>query len=103
VPEVTVVVDPDVESARAKARKWAGRYLGLTNYTRNLLRLGFTERDLEDGGSDRLIDAVIPHGSPEAVADTLRAHLEAGADHVCLQAVGGDPKRDYRALAPLLL
>jgi probable F420-dependent oxidoreductase len=103
VPEVTVVLDPDVESARAKARKWAGLYLRLANYTGNLVRLGFTERDLEDGGSDRLIDAVIPHGSPEAVADALRAHLHAGADHVCLQAVGGDPKRDYRRLAPLLL
>jgi probable F420-dependent oxidoreductase len=102
-PEVTVVVDPDPVSGRAKARKWAASYLALENYAGNLLRLGFAERDLEDGGSDRLIDAVVPHGSPEAVAEALRAHLEAGADHVCLQAVGGDPKRDYRALARVLL
>jgi probable F420-dependent oxidoreductase len=102
-PEVTVVLDADPESGRAKAREWAARYLELRNYTGNLLRFGFTERDLEDGGSDRLIDAVVPHGSPEAVAEALRAHLDAGADHVCLQAVGGDPRRDYRELADVLL
>jgi probable F420-dependent oxidoreductase len=102
-PEVTVVLDADPERGRAKGREWAARYLGLENYTANLLRFGFTERDLEDGGSDRLIDAVIPHGSPEAVAEALRAHREAGADHVCLQAVGGDPTRDYRALAGVLI
>jgi probable F420-dependent oxidoreductase len=102
-PEVTVVVDEDPERARAKAREWAGRYLELENYTANLLRFGFTERDLEGGGSDRLIDAVVPHGSPEAVAEALRAHLDAGANHVCLQAVGGDPTRDYRALARVLI
>jgi probable F420-dependent oxidoreductase len=102
-PEVTVVVDPDPDSARAKARKWAAHYLGLANYAGNLLRLGFKQHDLEDGGSDRLIDTVIPHGSAEAVADALRAHIDAGADHVCLQAVGGDARRDYRALAAVLL
>jgi probable F420-dependent oxidoreductase len=101
-PEVTVVVDPDPDSARAKARKWAALYLGLENYAGNLLRFGFTERDLRDGGSDRLIDAVIAHGSAEAVAEALRAHLDAGADHLCVQPVGGDPKRDLRALARVL-
>jgi probable F420-dependent oxidoreductase len=102
-PEVAVVVDPDPESARAKARDYAALYLGLTNYTGNLLRFGFTEQDLADGGSDRLIDAVIPHGSAEAVAEAVRAHIEAGADHVCLQPKGGDDVEDYRALAAALL
>jgi probable F420-dependent oxidoreductase len=101
-PEVAVVVDPDPESGRAKAREYAALYLGLTNYTSNLLRFGFTEQDLADGGSDRLIDAVIPHGSAEAVAEAVRAHIEAGADHVCLQPKGGDDLADYRALAAAL-
>jgi probable F420-dependent oxidoreductase len=101
-PEVAVVVDPDPDSARAKAREYAALYLQLTNYTRNLLRFGFTEADLAEGGSDRLIDAVIPHGSPEAVADAVREHLDAGADHVCLQPKGGDDLSDYRALAAAL-
>jgi probable F420-dependent oxidoreductase len=101
-PEVAVVVDPDPDSARAKAREYAELYLGLTNYTSNLLRFGFTEADLADGGSDRLIDAVIPHGSAGAVADAVRAHLDAGADHVCLQPRGGDDLEDYRALARAL-
>jgi probable F420-dependent oxidoreductase len=104
-PELTVVVDPDPDSARAKAREWAASYLRLTNYAGNLLRFGFTEADIANGGSDRLIDAVIPHGSAEAVAEAVQAHIDAGADHVCLQPVGhgGDSGEDYRALASALL
>jgi probable F420-dependent oxidoreductase len=105
VPEVAVVVEPDPETARQHARAYAATYLAASNYTRNLLRLGFTERDLADGGSDRLIDAVIPHGSAEAVAEAVRSHLDAGADHVCLQPLGHGPAPldDYRALAGALL
>ena len=104
-PEVAVVVDADPESARAKARAYAASYLRLRNYVGNLVRFGFSERDIADGGSDRLIDAVIPHGSPEAIAEALRAHFEAGADHVCVQPVGHGPEplSDYRALAAVLL
>ena len=104
-PEVAVVVEPDAETARRHARDYAKTYLAASNYTRNLLRLGFTERDLADGGSDRLIDAVIPHGSAGAVAEAVRAHLDAGADHVCLQPLGHGPAPldDYRALARALL
>jgi probable F420-dependent oxidoreductase len=102
-PEVAVVVDPDPESGRAKAREYASLYLGLTNYTSNLLRFGFTEQDIADGGSDRLIDAVVPHGSAEQVAEAVRAHIDAGADHVCIQPKGGDDLADYRALAAVLL
>jgi probable F420-dependent oxidoreductase len=104
-PEVTVVVDPDPESGRAKGREWAARYLGLTNYATNLLRFGFTEQDLADGGSDRLIDAAVPHGSPEQIAEAVQAHFDAGADHVCLQAAGHGTEQvdDYRALARALL
>jgi probable F420-dependent oxidoreductase len=104
-PEVAVVVEADAGRAREIARGYAARYLELRNYASNLLRFGFTERDLADGGSDRLIDAVIPHGSAEAVAEAVRAHLEAGADHVCLQPLGHGPAPvdDYRALASALL
>ena len=104
-PELAVVVETDPERAREDARAYAALYLGLTNYTSNLLRFGFTERDLADGGSDRLIDAVIPHGAPEAIAEAVQAHYDAGADHVCLQPLGHGPApvEDYRALAAVLL
>jgi probable F420-dependent oxidoreductase len=101
-PEVAVVVDPDPDSARAVAREYAAHYLTLTNYTSNLLRFGFTEEDVAGDGSDRLIDAVIPHGTPEAVAEAVRAHLDAGADHVCVQVLSDAPD-DYRALAEVLV
>jgi probable F420-dependent oxidoreductase len=103
--EVAVVVDPDPESGRQKARGYAASYLRLTNYASNLLRFGFTEREIADEGSDRVVDAVIPHGSAEAIADAVHAHLEAGADHVCLQPIGHGTEQldDYRALARALL
>ena len=103
-PELACVVDTDVERARASARKYAATYLGLSNYTNNLLRFGFTERDIAEGGSDRLIDAVIPHGSAADIAEVVHAHLEAGADHVCLQPLGvrGIPREPWTALAQAL-
>ena len=104
-PELAVVVETDPERAREDARAFAATYLGLTNYTSNLLRFGFTEADIADGGSDRLIDAVIPHGSAEEVAEAVQAHFDAGADHVCVQPLGHGPApvEDYRALAEVLL
>jgi probable F420-dependent oxidoreductase len=104
-PEVAVVVEPDVEAARRIAREYAQSYLRMSNYTSNLLRHGFTEDDVRDGGSDRLIDAVIPHGTPEQIGEAVREHLDAGADHVCLQPLGHGPAPvdDYRALAQVLI
>jgi probable F420-dependent oxidoreductase len=104
-PEVAYVVDEDAERARAAGRSYAATYLGLSNYTNNLLQHGFREADLADGGSDRLIDSVIPHGSAKQVAAAIRAHREAGADHVCVQAVaeGGVPHRQWSALAAALI
>jgi probable F420-dependent oxidoreductase len=103
-PELACVVDADVQSARVKARAYAAVYLGLRNYTGNLLKFGFTEQDIADGGSDRLIDEVIPHGTPEEIAAAARRHLAAGADHVCLQPVGvkGMPRQEWSALASAL-
>jgi probable F420-dependent oxidoreductase len=103
--EIAVVVETDDDAARRAARAYGAMYLGASNYRRNLRRLGFTGADIDGGGSDRLIDAVIPHGSAQEIAETVRAHLDAGADHVCVQPVGhGDaPMADYRALAAALL
>jgi probable F420-dependent oxidoreductase len=81
VPEQAVTLSP---GAAPGARAYAERYLRMPNYTRNLERFGFTPADFADGGSDRLISAIIPSG-PEAAAATVRAHLEAGADHVVIQ------------------
>ena len=104
-PELAVVVETDAEVGRREARAYAAGYLTRRNYTNNLLRFGFTEHDFADGGSDRLIDAVVPHGSAERIAEAVHAHVEAGADHVCLQPLGhgAAPLDDYRALARALL
>jgi probable F420-dependent oxidoreductase len=104
-PELACVLEADPVRAKAVARDYAKLYLGLRNYTQGLLRFGFTEADLADGGSDRLIDAVIPHGSADQIAEVVRAHFEAGADHVCLQPLGegGIPRESWTALAKALL
>jgi probable F420-dependent oxidoreductase len=104
-PELACVVDTDTERARATAREYAKLYLGLSNYTNNLLNFGFTDQDIGDGGSDRLIDAVVPHGSAEEIATAVRAHFDAGADHVCLQTLGvqGVPTKEWSALAAELI
>ena len=104
-PELACVVDTDPVRARAVARDYAKLYLGLRNYTQNLLGIGFTEADIAEGGSDRLIDAVIAHGSAEQIAEVARAHLDAGADHVCLNPQGerGIPRESWTALAGALL
>jgi probable F420-dependent oxidoreductase len=81
VPEQAVTLSAD---AAPGARAYAQRYLRLPNYTRNLERLGFTPEDFTGAGSDRLISEIIPSG-PEAAAAAVRAHLDAGADHVVLQ------------------
>jgi probable F420-dependent oxidoreductase len=104
-PELACVVDSDPGRARAVARAYARLYLGLRNYTQRLLDFGFSEADLADGGSDRLIDTVVPHGSPEQIAEVVHAHLDAGADHVCLQPLGenGIPAKSWTALANVLV
>jgi probable F420-dependent oxidoreductase len=86
VPELAVTLASD-QTAREVARTYAARYVRLPNYTRNLERFGFGPADFADGGSDRLISAVIPAGVP-AMVDAVRAHLDAGADHVAVQPLG---------------
>ena len=105
-PEVAVVLETDPARARQLARGYASTYLGLTNYTQNLRTFGFDDEDIRGGGSDRLIDAVIPWGDAATLAAAVRAHLDAGADHVCVQVIAGRegfPLHEYRELAATLL
>ncbi|MCV7431749.1 LLM class F420-dependent oxidoreductase [Mycolicibacterium bacteremicum] len=88
-PEHKVVLSTDVDEAREVGRGAVGFYLDLSNYLNNWRRLGFTEDDIAKPGSDRLIDAVVAHGTADAVAARLHQHLDAGADHVAIQVLGG--------------
>ena len=103
MPEVTVILESDPTEARAYARKFASLYFKGPNYANMLRRFGFTDDDFAGYGSDRLIDAVVAWGDPAAIADRVRAHLDAGADHVAIQSRGRKPEADvWRELAPLL-
>ena len=88
-PEHKVVLTTDADEARRIGRETVDHYLGLSNYVNNWLRLGFSEDDVRKPGSDRLIDAVVAYGTPEAIVQRLNEHLEAGADHVAIQVLGG--------------
>jgi probable F420-dependent oxidoreductase len=104
-PEHKVVLEIDDDIARSLARPYIEPYLHLTNYTRNLLRVGYSEEDLADGGSDRLIDDLVLHGTAVEISDGLTAHLQAGADHVAVQQLGKegpDLLPGYEALASVL-
>ena len=106
-PEVAVVLETDPVAARALAREYASLYLGLPNYTQNLRTLGFGDEDIDGGGSDRLIDAIVPWGDAATITDRIRSHHDAGADHVCLQVISetgrdGFPLAEYRELAKVL-
>jgi probable F420-dependent oxidoreductase len=104
-PEQKVVLETDVDIARTTARDYLANYLALSNYVSNLKRLGFTDEDVADGGSDRLVDALVLHGSAVEIAEGLNAHLEAGADHVAVQQLGRegiDLLPGYEALATVL-
>jgi probable F420-dependent oxidoreductase len=106
LPEQRVVLERDPSAARRIGRTHLATYLSLPNYRNNLLRSGFTEDDLADGGSDRMVDSLVAWGDEEAVAARVREHLEAGADHVCVQVLTGDretfPLDGWRRLAPVL-
>ena len=105
-PEQKVVLDTDPERARAVGRPAVRKpYLDLVNYTSNLRRLGWSDEDLSDGGSDALIDALVAHGSGQDIAARVAEHFEAGADHVAIQVLtspGADLSGTYRQLAQAL-
>jgi probable F420-dependent oxidoreductase len=105
-PEQGVVLETDPDRARAIAREHLTAYLRLPNYTNSWREDGFGDGDFGDGGSDRLVDALIAWGDADAIAARVRAHHEAGADHVCIQPVIRDLDRavaELRDLAPALL
>ena len=99
-PEQKLVLETDPGRARAIGRpRVQNPYLSLTNYLASLRRLGWTDADFADGGSDALIDALAVHGDAAAIARGVTAHLEAGADHVAVQVLNPDPLPALRALA----
>jgi probable F420-dependent oxidoreductase len=99
-PEQKLVLESDPERARAIGRpRVQNPYLGLTNYLASLRRLGWTDADFADGGSDALIDALAVHGDAAAIAAGVTAHLAAGADHVAVQVLNPDLLPALRALA----
>jgi probable F420-dependent oxidoreductase len=105
-PEQMVVLETDPARARAIARPLIDRYLHAPNYTNNLLRLGFSASDFEDGGSDHVVDAIVAHGDPATVMQRVQEHLAAGADHVCIQVLTDTPAAipmdGFRQLAQVL-
>jgi probable F420-dependent oxidoreductase len=103
-PEQKVVLDTDPASARTIGRaKVANPYLHLTNYVSNLRRSGWSDEDIANDGSDKLVDVLALHGDAATVARGVTAHLDAGADHVGIQVLGPDPMAGYRSLAEVLL
>ena len=84
-PEQMVLLETDADNARRVARKHMATYIDLPNYRNNLLELDFTEDDFADGGSDKLVDAIVAWGDEDAIRQRIQAHRDAGADHVCIQ------------------
>jgi probable F420-dependent oxidoreductase len=105
-PEQAVVFETDPPKARKIGRDFLDMYLKAPNYTNNFLWLGFDEDDFRNGGSDRLIDAIIAWGDLNAIRSRIREHQAAGADHVCIQVLTADPHvlplPEWRQLASLL-
>jgi probable F420-dependent oxidoreductase len=105
LPEQMVALTADADQARAMARETLTPYLNAPNYTNNLRRFGFGDDDFVAGGSQRLVDALVAWGSPEAIAARVREHRDAGANHVCVQVIGVPdrfPRAEWRELAPAL-
>jgi probable F420-dependent oxidoreductase len=102
-PEQTVVLEEAADAARTVARAWLARYLQLPNYADNWVRIGFDRADIENGGSDRLVDALVAWGDVDAIHAKVDAQRAAGADHVAIQVVTPDaaqlPREQWRRLA----
>ncbi len=105
--EQGVVLETDPTKAREIARLHLKTYLGLPNYSNNWKRQGFTDDDIADGGSDRLVDALVVWGDEATIAARVQEHRDAGANHVCIQVLTEDPREfpqeQWRALAPALV
>ncbi|GAB1811978.1 LLM class F420-dependent oxidoreductase [Mycobacterium sp. MUNTM1] len=105
-PAQTVVFETDPAAARQASRRFMKMYLTLPNYTNNLRRLGWGDDDLAGEGSDRLVDAIVAWGSLEQIAARVQEHLDAGADHVCVQVQSSNtqhlPLAEWRELASII-
>lgn len=105
--EQAVVLGADRDEALRRARAHLAIYLGLPNYANNWRRLGFGDDDLTDGGSERLCDALVASGDEQAIARRVQAHVDAGADHVCLQVLPAEarsaPFEEWRRLGQALV
>jgi probable F420-dependent oxidoreductase len=105
-PEQMYLLETDPGRAREVARKGLGVYLAQPNYRNSLLRLGYSEDDFADGGSDHLVDTLVAWGTVDDVVARVQAHLDAGADHVCVQALTAErrqvPLDQWREVAPAL-
>jgi probable F420-dependent oxidoreductase len=99
--EQAAILETDASAARALARQFLQMYLSLPNYVNNWRRLGFSDPDFAGGGSDRLIDAVVAWGDEKAIRKRIDEHWQAGADHVCVQAIGASGRPDERLLKVL--
>jgi probable F420-dependent oxidoreductase len=101
--EQKVLLTTDAARARQVARQTLAFYMPLPNYRNNWLRLGFGEQDLADGGSNRFLDAMVAWGDAAVLRQRVQAHFDAGASHVCIQALhpDGQPMPDWHALAAL--
>jgi probable F420-dependent oxidoreductase len=105
-PEQVVVLEANPARAREIGRRHMALYLKLPNYVNNLRTLGYTDEDVRDGGSDRLVDAIVAWGDEGKIAERVREHLASGADHVAVQAyadTGREALAHLEVLAPALL
>jgi probable F420-dependent oxidoreductase len=106
-PEQAVVLETDPAKAREIGRGYTAIYLSQPNYVNNMLRMGWTEEDLASAGSDAFVDALVAWGDEDAIVRRVKEHLDAGADHVSVQALDtqrrGVPVEQWRRLAPALL
>lgn len=104
--EQSVILERDPQRARSIARTNLARYFALPNYINNWRRLGYSEDEIANGGSDRLIDALVVWGDEETIAARVREHSDAGASHVCIQVLTDNPfdlpMEQWRILAPVL-
>jgi probable F420-dependent oxidoreductase len=102
-PELAVALTTDPDEGRKLGRDHLAHYMALPNYTNNLRRLGFGDDDLADGGSDRVIDALVAWGDEGTIAARIQEHRDAGAGHVCIQVLSEEgmfPIKSWRTLAP---
>ncbi|MCE2406665.1 MAG: TIGR03620 family F420-dependent LLM class oxidoreductase [Pseudomonadales bacterium] len=102
--EQKVIMETDAAQARAAARRAASTYQGLPNYRNNWLRMGLSESDFNESGSDEFIDATFAWGDVDAIRERIDEHMQAGASHVCVQPIRADGKiqqPDWDALEAL--